>query len=491
MTFAHGGGIHYSLWASMPQLGQWLWSWPFLQVFGSTHFTLRFSVIILSWLGLVAFCDLLRQRNVPAQLAGFAGCVLATNPLFFVSQGTYMTDVPALSFGLIALSCYGRAASRKNPGWLSGAVVLAVFAVLTRQTMVAVPVAAGLMLWEFRELRLKPLWLLSLIVPVAVCVGTQRWFMHRKDVLPMQAALNWKELPIRIFAALHLCGLLVLPLVFLKLRRKSWLPFAVAFAIMLLAAAGIFLFVKGLPYGGLFPYCTGMLSLAGTYSNGLVIGQREVLLTQPLRVVITILGCVGGAEILTALADTVRARKWPGVLLWFAVIEFLAVLVIPEFMDRYLEVLFPGAIFLVVARGFDFEITWFPGGLLVALCWFVSVALMHDWLAWNAARWDLGRLAVTSKSIPPNEIEGGFEWDGWYATSDPEHSEVLAGPRNDGPGLVLAFSRQTFPQVTGRFALAFNPVAGSAVVGTAPYKLWLPPRRKEMLLLVYTGPEKN
>jgi urea transporter len=50
--------------------------------------------------------------------------------------------------------------------------------------------------------------------------------------------------------------------------------------------------------------------------------------------IITVLGCVGGAEILTALAEAVRARKFPGLLLSFTAMEFLIVLAIPNFMDR-------------------------------------------------------------------------------------------------------------------------------------------------------------
>src|SRR5579859_7953383 len=81
--FAQGLGIHYSKWASMPQLGQWLWSWPFLHLIHLPHVALRLSGIVLSWLGLAAFCDLLQRENVPARVAAFAACVLALNPLFF------------------------------------------------------------------------------------------------------------------------------------------------------------------------------------------------------------------------------------------------------------------------------------------------------------------------------------------------------------------------------------------------------------------------
>jgi hypothetical protein len=60
--FARGQGIHYIHWASMPQLGQWAWALPFVWAFAKLHVALRLSTIVLSWLGLAAFYDLLRRR---------------------------------------------------------------------------------------------------------------------------------------------------------------------------------------------------------------------------------------------------------------------------------------------------------------------------------------------------------------------------------------------------------------------------------------------
>src|SRR5262249_18742119 len=54
-TFARGGGVDYGGWASMPQLGQWLWACPFLWLLGESHVALRLSTILLSWVGLLAF----------------------------------------------------------------------------------------------------------------------------------------------------------------------------------------------------------------------------------------------------------------------------------------------------------------------------------------------------------------------------------------------------------------------------------------------------
>ncbi len=488
--FAHGEGIHYSKWASMPQLGQWLWSWPFLMVIGPSHFALRISVIVLSWLGLASFYDLLRRENVPARLAGFAACVIATNPLFFVSQGTYMTDVPALSFGLVALSCYSRAIDRRNLRWLLGAIITSVAASITRQTMLAVPVVAGLMLMRIPEIRLKPVWLLSLIVPLAAGAGTSLWFAQRADIVPMHPMLNMGQLLFRPFLAVHLCGLAILPLCLFTWHHESRLLYLTSLLFMLLAASCLYMYGVDMTYGGLFPYCTGMLSPWGTYSEGLVAGHRDILLAENVRVLISILGCVGGAQILTALVETVRAGKFPGPLVMFAGLQFLFILTMPVIADRYFEVLLPGALFLVLQRCSPSRLAWLPGIGMVAMCGLISVALMHDWLSWNTARWELGRQAVATKNIRPSDIEGGFEWDGWYASTDPNRPMTAPGlnhPSNSEPGLSLPLSRRIFPQVTGRFALAFSKPEDSVVVASLPYSLWLPATQECFYFVQYQG----
>src|SRR5262249_24086480 len=108
--FARGQGIHYGHWAAMPQLGHWLWAFPFIKIMGGAAPAIRISTIILSWLGLAAFYDLLTYKNQcsPA-VAAFVCGVLAFNPLFFLLSGTFMTDVPTLSFCLISLCFYQRA----------------------------------------------------------------------------------------------------------------------------------------------------------------------------------------------------------------------------------------------------------------------------------------------------------------------------------------------------------------------------------------------
>src|SRR5262249_51902075 len=141
--FAEGQGIHYSQWASMPQLGQWLWACPLIWIYGKSFLALRLSTILLSMLGLAAFYDLLRQDGRLSQRqAALATAILAVNPLFLLLQGTFMTDVPSLSFALIALALYTRALASGQLLTIMAACAAGVVGAITRQNTVAVPVVA-------------------------------------------------------------------------------------------------------------------------------------------------------------------------------------------------------------------------------------------------------------------------------------------------------------------------------------------------------------
>jgi hypothetical protein len=481
--FAKGEGIHYGGWASMPQLGQWLWACPFVWLLGESHTALRLATVVLSWLGLWAFYDLLRQRGVSPGRAALATGVLAFNPLFFLLQGTYMTDVPALSLALAALALYGRALERADGGRLAAACSVATLAALTRQNTVAVALVAAVLLWRRPELRRRPGWWVGALLPAAVGVAVHLWFGQRPDVQPMKPTVAPPETLLSLpYIAVHFLALSALPLLLCWPRPALWKRWGWTLAILLACAGYWLLYGNFLPYGGLFPYADNMLSPWGAFAGSeftgpFVVGSRPVLLDTTARVILSLLGCLAGA----ALVDRLLARRgdWGSPLVLFTILQVPFLLIAVEFYDRYLLFFLPGALAVAAAaaEAAPRSRAWGAAGLAVAvLVGVLSVGLMHDWLAWNGARWALGRRAVPS--VNALDIEGGLEWDGWYtlplkASPTPE---PLRWP-------VLPFTRKRFPAVRGRLALSFSHLRGTQVVDTEPYDLWLNPGEHRFYLL--------
>lgn len=490
--FASGRGIHYFGWASMPQLGQWLWAWPFVKLLGEHHVGLRISTILLSWLGVAAFADLLGRAGFRPWAAALTSCTLAFNPLFFLLQGTFMTDVPAVSFSLVVLALYDRGLRDNRPGVLMGAASVAILAALTRQNTLAVPVAVALA--SLRQQWSIGRWpgVLALVVPTAVGAGAQVWFQARPDINPVAIPhLSGPRLLAFPFVLVHFLGLSALPVLPLVRGAVRWKLVVAAFVVMVTGASYSWTRTAEFPYFGLFPYtgnlitpwgaCGGWL-VPGAGMESLVVGDRPLLLGGWSRLVFTVLGCLAGAILV--------ARVWRGRLaallhpvVLFGLLQVPLILRIGVLRDRYILFLIPATLFLAASPGSQGARRPVVIAILVIFAG-ISLGFMHDWLAWNSARWELGRRAM-AQGIPPWHLEGGFEWDGWFAPFP-----TPAGPPAPIRALELPFSTVWYPHVTGQYALSFSRLPrlpGARPLDAEPYTLWLNPGKREFLLLKWPG----
>jgi hypothetical protein len=462
---ADGKGINYRQFAFMPQLGQWLWALPFYFCSpGLTHTTLRISTIALSCLGLLAVFDLFRQEGMPPGIAGFLTAVLALNPLFFELAGTFMTDVPAFSFAFISLACFVRALGTGRMLWLFPAVAAALLAVTTRQNTLTVLLVAGILLWKNRALRFHPIWLTAVVLPIVVAVLVHLWFINRDDALQPGFAPQPPEIALAFpFLILHTCGLMCLPAALLCWRPRSAGLLLLSVGLMGVAAlywAGNHLFLPSFDKHYCYPYMIPILGPWGPFCSHFQVGLGPLLLRVPLRIGLSVAGCIGGGYLLTRIIEYIQAGPAVGPTLWFSVLQVPLLFLAPSLYDRYFIFLLPGALFLLagpsrlVAR--PGRLGWVLGTLLLATTACFSVSLMHDWLSWNSKRWTLGSRALDAR-IDPHDIEGGFEWDGWWAP--PQDSRSESEPARRRPGLTLEYTeRSKLGAVTGRYAIGFQRI---------------------------------
>jgi hypothetical protein len=507
-TFARGDGFNYSHWASMPQLGQWLWAWPFIQIFGASHAALRFSTVVLSLLGVMAFFDLLRQAGMSLGRAAFVAACFALNPLYFELSGTFLTDVPALAFSLVALALYGRAFTAASANGLRAcdlltvAMVVAVLGAVTRQNTITVPVAAGLVLLRYRRLWYRPAWLVAMAVPAAAAIAAHYWLQARSDyhALPPTEEIDLGRILLLAFTLPHYLGLAAVPVLLLDADWRLWkhpvafTGFAVAL-VALGASTGLVacsergigaLFMEDSPVDRLFPYLDNMLTPYGQFgSNETVVGLRPLVMGFTVRLTLSVVGAIAGAALVVRVVSRLWSGAWKDLLTVFT-FAHLPFLFLPSVIfDRYYVVFIPGALYLAARPAT--KVVAAPAGRLVpgrllglaTLTFFawVSVGLMHDWLAWNAARWTVGRRAL-AKGIEATNIEGGFEWNGWYSPFP-----VFQNCRQKREGLTLWLTYCMYAHISGRYALSFSVLEGTRVVDQEPYDLWLVSGRRDFYLI--------
>ncbi|WP_422931423.1 ArnT family glycosyltransferase [Singulisphaera sp. PoT] len=484
---ARGEGIHYFHQPSMPLLGQWLLAYPAVLVAGESHAALRVVTISLAMIGILAFYDLLRRvASLSRGEASFVAASLALNPIFVMMCGCFMTDVPSLSISLAALALYIRALRGGGSWQLVLASAVATLATITRQNAVVVPLVAGILLLQCRDLRWRPSWYLGVGLPLIAGILVHRWFTARPDSLPMEPRMpSARDVLVLCYTAAIYMGLTVLPLLALRPGLVSRVRYAVSLFALLNGVAlciqlGDHMFPPRTFYGGLFPYLPHMFTPWGVLEDNFCgVGARPLMMGRNTQWVVTVLACVGGA----ALADRGFARLRAGwaanPFLLFTILHATILLASPVLFDRYLIVLMPGA--LALTAGAARRARWTIGLAVLAISATFSVCLVHDWYAWNSARWDLGRRAL-ARGISVDDIEGGFEWDSWYAPGP-----VVASPFEPlskfSPGLMLPFNHVRHPHITGRYALAFSQIPGTIVLDSEPYRLWLIPGKWHFLLL--------
>jgi hypothetical protein len=280
-------------------------------------------------------------------------------------------------------------------------------------------------------------------------------------------------------------GLTILPLLALRPGFASRNRYLAALIVMLdglvvWIALGDLFFPRRSYLGGLFPYLSHMITLWGALGDGFSgIGVRPLMMGRGVQALLTILACAGGAALMDRAIARIRAGFLINPLVLLAALHALILLVSPVLFDRYLIVLMPGALALTAGTAIRARR---PLGLgVLALSAACSVGLTHDWFAWNSARWELGRRAL-ARGISVDDIEGGFEWDSWYAPGPVVASESER-PHWPALGLTLPFNHWRHPHITGRYALAFSQVRGTIVLDSQPYRLWLVPGEWRFLLL--------
>jgi 4-amino-4-deoxy-L-arabinose transferase-like glycosyltransferase len=505
LAFAAGDGIHYYGWASMPELGQWLWAWPFVKLLGSSLATLRLATITSALVGLLAFYDLVLQY-CPRRpwLASFVTASLGFSPLFFWLSGTFMTDIPSLAFSLAALASYDRARRNGATLWLLPAAIFAGLTATMRQPGLAVPVAAGLVLLA-RGGRRDVVSLLAVAAPLACGLGTLWWFDQRTDANSMilHTLRDMTQLlplvGLELFVGVLLLGICSIPLIALAPVKSSWS--ALLLLTMALAAGAIGLALKtgqwladvagaqaiaqALKTGLYFPYMGSMLP-----DGFFVIGHdpEPMLVRRPVQYALTAIACVAGAWFIASLVQGIRAWRFsgrsPGLLAVFTVIQALILPLAPRPYDRYYLALLPGILaFLAAAAG---PVRLRPVRALVAMLLFAAICVIttRDWFTWTRATWKLGERAIGQRGIAAQDIEGGTAWDGWHSPRNAARlTQEQYQKKLEYRGFVIPFDHFLFPELTGKYALSLSASPQTRMLDSEPFQLWLFSEPREVYLL--------
>ena len=434
------GSIELPIWATPSLIIQAMWGALFNFLFGPGYGPLRLSTLMLGWVGVLAFHDLVRQdgHEKSPGLDGLLALLFAFNPLFFVLCPSFMTDVPALSLSLIALALSRRALNggRCDWRWLAMGSAFAALSYGIRQTAILIPAGLTACYWRASRRDRRILWAVWAL-PLAAVACQLAWRQPAQALFGNTYLWIWEMQPDpwrcailiaqRIAASLAYCGLFSIPLAAAfwwgrplesvrRVTARRWYPVMAVSALL-----ALFLLCGGwLPYSpfpgdgrlakGLFHECNyiSRWGLGCFNINGMEFRPWFFVQSGWFWGTITALSWVSLATLGAALA----AGPIPpaGILAALTLApQFAVTLLGAYFFDRYILALVPVALLCGrIAAGSRLRSRIALGIAALPLALF-SWAGTADYLRATASAWKLGQRAVEA-GLPPGEIHADMDW---------------------------------------------------------------------------------
>jgi hypothetical protein len=369
----------------------------------------------------------------------------------------------------------------------------------------------GLVLWITRRRSFDPLRVALFLAPWAVAVGLYFLMPHLSQRPPaigdptrLTALALLQTTAFHSGVALLYAGLFLLPLalgrlIYLAMRPRSW---TIAQWVVFPLSIGIVSVSTIIwnPYGMRYPLLpmlgnilrnagTGPLTLRDTYLYGM---PWPFTLGFPFWILLT---AVFLADVVVPLAKQLFTRRRNGgpeeaaaaggdhfVGEIFLLVWSLGILLAPYHLvmagtfDRYL---LPAAPPLAVLCARSLRLASFKAaplilGMLCLLTALPGLAAVQDYLAWNRARWQALSYLLVQLNVPPQLIDGGYEFNSVYTRHDVTKRwgarTGMWGPKG-------------FWVLDDVYAVSFNPRPGYRVRGLFNYFSWLGMRERALLLL--------
>jgi hypothetical protein len=103
-----------------------------------------------------------------------------------------------------------------------------------------------------------------------------------------------------------------------------------------------------------------------------------------------------------------------------------------------------------------------------------SVAGLQDYMAWNRARWDAAEILLQTPRVTPEDVDGGYEYNGWYCSD-----RALASGGTKG----LMNKARNWWIVRDTYAISFTEREGYRIEHEVPYFSWLGMHTGKVLVL--------
>lgn len=506
------------------------WGAAFVKLLGFSFETLRISTLVLALVAVWAAHWAAREAGLTTRWAFLVALTLLVNPLFLNLSYTFMTDVPFLALCILSGAAYLRHIRLKSFKWLIIGCSIMLAAFLIRQfslvihlaffsTLLMYPYASFRKTWKYLVCQLAPMLIVMLFYEMFPLVGLSPTENLDWNVLgttwTARAAMVVQHLSVSfVYVALFTLPVGCAWFSVLLQRRMTdrwdasvrW-PFlfrdSTVHSIPVIALCVIISLFLNSEWPYRLPNFGNMLYDLGTgplLLPGIVNGTN---LAAPVQIGAGAWWVITAAAILWAGGmAAIHARDAAGIFIYSRFhdpnrrrelflslwsLGMLLILITPPVLarfDRYfVAALVPASILAACWFAVRLPRPAHMTFIVAGLCWIFSVVCLQDYFAWNAARWKGLTALQRDHAAPIEQINGGYEFNGWF------HSDFYAEEsRKTGKKI---FGPQGWWIRGDEYRVSLRPNKRFEVIGTEPYFSWLGWKQREILLLKRTEPDAN
>ncbi|MCH8905419.1 MAG: glycosyltransferase family 39 protein [Bacteroidetes bacterium] len=489
-NLSENGIWKFSDWPGMILIAQTVWGAAFTTLFGFSFTVLRLSTLLVAFFSILIFWRYFKSISLSSSAATISCLVLIFNPIFFSLSNSFMTEVPFITvFGFSAF-LYSRYSINNKTSYLLAGTLFAIFATLIRQPGVWLPIAFLITYLISRPVKIKQLipLVLSCVVVVSALTGYLYWLKSTNRIPEMLAmpvdlfglfgnpgfaTLTWhRTMIIFFYVALFLLPVLIyiIPGIWKESKNaKRWLMVIIS---CVLAIPLLFMPDK-IPLGNILSeHGIGPKTVKDTYWSG---NMHPTLPAYGLDVLRWI-GIASAALLYYCMIHALRRlRKSVSAapLSLFALIIIVGycgfLLLASYFFDRYILLLVPFVIIFIWPK--PLKTSKFASAVsfaVVAIFILFTIAGTHDYISWNRAKWK-GLNKLMENGIKPGQIDGGFEFNGWYET----------GPRTEAD----PFQKSWWFVDDDEYAAAMGPLCNYEIINHYTFRSFLTMRRDSIYIL--------
>ena len=486
---------HYNLlgWTSMPLAAHLIWGMLFCKIFGFSFTVLRYSTLVLGFIGGIGAYFLSREFSENKVTCFFTALLLLLNPIYLNLSNTFMTDVPFTTFLILSILFFVRGLRQDRLACIIQGIFFILVATMIRQLglLVAGAFSMALLIKDGFTKRSFFISAVSIVLPFGVYLLYNHW-LGTQHIHPVKYDEGFNRVKHNLFGQDHstfkyllrqglnifvYAGFFIFPLIFRASRAVIWKgrrspSFLVCIIIM--TGIGIYCLVhrNDIPLMGnvMNPYGIGPVDM-----RDVTILRMEHIRPLPAIVwqLLCLAGIIGGGVLLWAMIHSIgNVQKSDRPLLYFLlifVVLYCLVMLVGGTYDRYLIPLIP-ALSVLLLTGLAEQDDPTPAMsrqlgryaavfFLMVGAWF-SVSGTTNYLSWNRARWNGLRYLIYEAGVRPMHIDGGFEFNGYYNYNDDDvtYMKEKADPTKKSWWWVQ----------DDAYIVAFGPVKGYTVLKTFP-----------------------